>query len=160
MIPLKELLFWCYFSSFICSSVTYRRDLWSRSLEVILNERHVFHAAYLFCPCLIDYWVHCCFQEGRVRVTLLARSTEYRRILNQVEVSQAPPSLPPTLSASVPFFQALVLFPSPHSATCRPFPFFLSPHLPFMSLSVSSLLYNSPTPSAPPSHHWFTARLC
>ena len=28
----------------------------------------------------------CCLQEGRVRVTLLARSTEYRRIINQAEV--------------------------------------------------------------------------
>lgn len=63
------------------------------SLWIILNEHHVFPDACLFCPWLIDYWVHCCFQVGRVRVTLLARSTEYRRILNQVEVSPAPTSL-------------------------------------------------------------------
>lgn len=64
-------------------------DLCCRSIVVIVNEHHVFPATYFLCPWLIDYWVHCCFQEGRVRVTLLARSTEYRRILNQVEVSPA-----------------------------------------------------------------------
>ncbi|XP_045910317.1 EGF domain-specific O-linked N-acetylglucosamine transferase-like [Micropterus dolomieu] len=60
----------------------------------MLNEHHVFPGAHLFCPWLIDYWVHCCFQEGRVRVTLLARSTEYRRILNQVELVNALKTVP------------------------------------------------------------------
>uniref|UniRef100_A0A7N6B279 EGF domain-specific O-linked N-acetylglucosamine transferase n=1 Tax=Anabas testudineus TaxID=64144 RepID=A0A7N6B279_ANATE len=50
-------------------------------------------------------------KEGRVRVTLLARSTEYRKILNQVEVSAAPPSHPPYClslsSLDVPFLEQL-----------------------------------------------------
>lgn len=50
--------------------------------------------------------MHWCFQEGRVRVTLLARSTEYRKILNQVEVSAAPTSHP---SFCLSFFLAFVI---------------------------------------------------
>ena len=102
---------------------------------MILNEHHVFPATCLFCPWLIDYWVHRLFQEGRVRVTLLARSTEYRRILNQVEVSPAPPSLRPSL------FLSLFL-----PCTCSPF--ILLPHLssfPF-PLSLPSLYTTLPFP--------------
>lgn len=74
-----------------------------------LNEHHVFSAAYLSRPWLIDYWVHCCFQEGHVRVTLLARSTEYRRILNQAEVSEASATLLSSLCLSSSFLQLLLL---------------------------------------------------
>lgn len=95
--------------------------------------------SHLFCPWLIDYWVHCCFQEGRVRVTLLARSTEYRRILNQVEVSPAPPSLHPSfcLLLSCTCF----CFPPSCSATCPLLCFSLS--LP-LSTPLSSLHTSPP----------------
>lgn len=110
----------------------FKRDIISGGFVVSLNEHHVFPAAYLFCPWLIDYWVHCCFQEGRVRVTLLARSTEYRRILNQVEVSPAAAAAPPSLlPSSVPLFLFASYFLFPPS-TCPPlsfsFPLRLSPH--------------------------------
>ena len=96
----------------------FKRDIISGGFVVSLNEHHVFPAAYLFCPWLIDYWVHCCFQERRVRVTLLARSTEYRRILNQVEVSPAaaPPSLLPSFLPLF-LFASYFLFPP---STCPP----------------------------------------
>lgn len=94
-------------------------------------------AAYLFRPWLIYYGAPCCFQEGRVRVTLLARSTEYRRILNQVEVSEAPPSLllsVPQLSCSSSFSSFLSLFFSSPSVS------------PFLSTQLSHAL----SPSVPP----------
>lgn len=80
--------------------------------------------SYLFCPWWIDYREHCCFQDGRVRVTLLARSTEYRRILNQAEVSPVlpmplpPPPLP--LSLSLIF---LFVPPPLHPPSCHLFSF-------------------------------------
>uniref|UniRef100_A0A665TX17 EGF domain-specific O-linked N-acetylglucosamine transferase n=1 Tax=Echeneis naucrates TaxID=173247 RepID=A0A665TX17_ECHNA len=47
-------------------------------------------------------------KEGRIRVTLLARSTEYRRILNQLEVSPAPSPLTPCFHLlDVPFLEQL-----------------------------------------------------
>lgn len=131
----------------LCAPLWCLRDFWYRMLQVILNEHHVFLGAYLFCPWLIDCWVHCCFQEGRVRVTLLARSTEYRRILNQVEVSSASPSLP--LFVSFYLFCFYILF----LGICRMSSFSFLPCLSlslFIFLSLSSPSTTPPLPPPPP----------
>lgn len=104
--------------------------------------------SYLLCPWWIDYREHCCFQDGRVRVTLLARSTEYRRILNQAEVSPVLPT-PPPFSLSLIFLFVPPPLP-PHFCHLSSFSFLIYLSLCLLLFSHSAQLSHSCHLSSPP----------